>query len=122
MRGSPLILLDAGLVIAFAALGRRSHDEGVTLAGVLEVAAPFLIALGVGWLVARAWRTPAALSTGAVVWAVTVVLGLALRNAVFDRGVAVSFMIVATLTLGALLLGWRAAARLSPVRRALPRA
>lgn len=122
MRGSPLILLDAGLVIAFAALGRRSHDEGVTLSGVVEVAAPFLIALAVGWLVARAWKAPAALQTGVVVWAVTVVLGLALRNAVFDRGVAVSFMIVAALTLGALLLGWRAAVRLPPVRRALPRA
>lgn len=117
-----LLLLDAALVVGFAALGRRSHDEGIALAGVLEVAAPFLIALGLGWLAARAWRAPAALSTGVVVWAVTVVAGLALRNLVFDRGTAASFMIVAAVTLGALLLGWRAAARMTPVRRALPRA
>lgn len=122
MRGAPLVLLDAALVVAFAALGRRSHDEGTALSGVLEVAAPFLIALAAGWLVARAWRAPAALPTGVVVWAVTVVGGLALRSVVFDRGIAVSFMIVAALTLGALLLGWRAAARLTLVRRALPRA
>ena len=57
-----------------------------------------------------------------MVWTVTVVGGLALRSVVFDRGIAVSFMIVAALTLGALLLGWRAAARLTLVRRALSRA
>lgn len=122
MRGTPLLLLDAALVIAFAALGRRSHDEGTALSGVLEVAAPFLIALAAGWLAARAWRAPTALPTGVVVWTVTVVGGLALRSVVFDRGIAVSFMIVAALTLGALLLGWRAAARLTLVRRALSRA
>ena len=122
MRGTPLLLLDAALVIAFAALGRRSHDEGTALSGVLEVAAPFLIALAAGWLAARAWRARTALPTGVVVWTVTVVGGLALRSVVFDRGIAVSFMIVAALTLGALLLGWRAAARLTLVRRALSRA
>jgi len=122
VRGAPLILLDGALVVAFAALGRRSHDSGTGLTAVLEIAAPFLIALAVGWLAARAWRAPAALSTGLVVWAVTVAGGLALRSVVFDRGIAASFMVVAALTLGALLLGWRAAARLTPVRRALPRA
>ncbi len=71
---------------------------------------------------ARAWRAPASLAGGAVVWAVTVVGGLALRSLVFDRGVAPSFMVVAALTLGAMLMGWRAAARRTPLRRALPRA
>lgn len=119
---APFFLIDAALVVGFAALGRRSHDEGAALPGVLEVAAPFLIALAAGWLVARAWRAPASLAGGAVVWAVTVVGGLALRSLVFDRGVAPSFMVVAALTLGAMLMGWRAAARRTPLRRALPRA
>jgi Na+/proline symporter len=119
VRPAPAITLDAALVVGFAALGRRSHEEGVTLVGVLEVAAPFLIALAAGWLVARAWRAPAALRTGAVVWAVTVAGGLLLRSAVFDRGVAPSFVVVTAITLGVMLVGWRAVSRIGPLRRAL---
>ena len=113
-------MIDAALVVGFAALGRRSHEEGVTASGVIEVAAPFLIALAAGWLVARAWRAPSALRSGVVIWGVTVVGGLALRGLAFDRGVAPSFMVVAALTLGVLLVGWRAALRIGPLRRALP--
>lgn len=120
MRAAPLLLIDAVLVVGFAALGRRSHEEGSSLWGVLEVAAPFLIGLAVGWFLARAWRAPVSPRTGAIVWAVTVACGLALRSVVFDRGIAPPFIVVAVLTLGVLLVGWRAAARLAPVRRVLP--
>lgn len=120
MRAAPFFLIDAALVVGFAALGRRSHDEGAALTGVLEVAAPFLIALAAGWLLARAWRAPVSARTGVVVWACAVAGGLALRSLVFDRGVAPSFMIVAALTLGVLLCGWRAAVRLTPARRLIP--
>ena len=114
----PLVFgIDAVLILGFAALGRRSHEEGSSVVGVVEVAAPFLIALAVGWLVARAWRSPVALGTGVIVWLVTVVGGLALRSLVFDRGIAPAFCIVALLTLGVLLLGWRALARFVPGRR-----
>ena len=120
MRAVPFFLIDAALVVGFAALGRRSHEEGTALTGVLEVAAPFLIALAVGWLLARAWRAPVSARTGVAVWASAVVGGLALRSLVFDRGVAPSFIVVAALTLGALLCGWRAAVRLTPARRLIP--
>lgn len=101
--------LDVVAVLAFVAAGRRSHDEGGNaLVETAKVAAPFLIALGVAWLVLRAWRRPEALSTGAAIWVVTVALGMLLRRIVFDRGTAASFVIVATLVTGALLLGWRA--------------
>ena len=120
MRAAPFFLIDAALVVGFAALGRRSHDEGTALSGVLEVAAPFLIALAAGWLLARAWRAPVSARTGVIVWGSAVVGGLVLRSLVFDRGVAPSFMVVAALTLGVLLCGWRAAARLAPVRRLIP--
>ena len=113
-------MIDAALVVGFAALGRRSHEEGTALTGVLEVAAPFLIALAAGWLLARAWRAPVSARSGAIVWASAVVGGLALRSLAFDRGVAPSFMIVAALTLGVLLCGWRAAVRLTPARRLIP--
>ena len=94
-------------MLLFVAVGRRNHDESAGISGVVEVALPFLIALISGWLITRAWRSPKALSTGVVIWLVTVVLGLGLRNFLFDRGTATPFIIVATLVLGALLVGRR---------------
>ena len=111
---------DVLCVLAFVAAGRRSHDEGNGLGAVLEVAAPFLIALAVGWLATRAWRRPIELGTGVVVWLVTVALGMLLRRTLFDRGTAVSFVIVATVVLGALLVGWRAARAVVARRRRQP--
>ena len=94
-------------MLLFVAVGRRNHDESAGISGVVEVALPFLIALISGWLVTRAWRSPQALSTGVVIWLITVVLGLALRNFLFDRGTATPFIIVATVVLGVLLVGRR---------------
>lgn len=94
-------------MLVFVTVGRRNHNEGMTIDGVMTVAAPFLIALVIGWLVSRAWRQPMNSRTGAIIWASTIVFGLLLRNLVFDRGTATSFVIVATLFLGAVLLGWR---------------
>ncbi len=120
MRALPAFAIDAVLIVGFAALGRRSHDEGSSLTGVLEVAAPFLIAMAVGWLVARAWRSPLAPATGVVIWIVTIVVGMALRSLVFDRGIAPTFIAVALLTLALLLVGWRLlATRLLPRRAPL---
>ena len=103
--------LDASAVVVFVVLGRRSHHEdGSWLAGTARVGAPFLIALLAGWLLVRAWRAPFARVTGVIVWLVTVALGMVLRHTWFDRGTAAAFVIVATVTLGVLLLGWRAIA------------
>ena len=100
--------LDVAGVLVFVTVGRRNHNEGTAIDGVITVATPFLIALAIGWLVCRAWRRPMSLRIGAIVWMTTVVVGLLLRNLVFDRGTATAFVIVATLFLGAVLLGWRA--------------
>ena len=103
---------DVVAVLVFVALGRRSHSEGGNAAaGVLSVAAPFLIALAVGWAAARVWRAPMAWRTALVVWPVTVAVGMLLRRFVFDRGTATSFIVVATIATGVLLLGWRLVAR-----------
>ena len=96
----------------FVAVGRRNHNEGTALDGVLTVAAPFLIALVIGWLVSRAWRQPMNLRIGTIIWASTIIVGLLLRNLVFDRGIATSFIVVTMFFLGAVLLGWRAIFRL----------
>ena len=94
-------------MLLFVAVGQRNHDDSTGVSGVIKVALPFLIALVFGWLVTRAWRTPHALTTGVVIWLITVVLGLLLRNLIFNRGTATPFIIVATLVLGALFVGRR---------------
>ena len=105
-------VLDAALVIVFVSIGRTSHSEGLDLAGIAGTAWPFLAALAAGWLTARAWRHPLAVwPTGVVVWAATVVGGMLLR-AVSGQGTQFAFIVVATLTLAAFLLGWRLIAML----------
>ncbi len=111
MRKRPIVLaatFDFLAIVLFVVIGRRSHDEGNALRGAIRVAAPFLIGLGAGWLVARAWKSPTRISTGIVIWPVTVAVGMVLRHFVFDDGTALSFIIVATIFTGLLLVGWRA--------------
>ncbi len=108
---------DVLLVVLFAVIGRASHGESLSPAGVLTTAWPFLAALVVGWLATLAWRAPAKpVRTGFGVWAVTLVGGMLLRT-VTGAGVAVAFVIVAALTLLVLLVGWRALIALVRRRR-----
>lgn len=101
---------DLILVIAFAAIGRASHNEGVLGTaglGLLQTAWPFAVALVCAWLLTLAYRRPLAiLRTGVPVWVITVAGGMLLR-ALSGQGTAVAFIIVATLTLLLFLLGWR---------------
>jgi hypothetical protein len=100
-------LADVVCVLVFCAVGRRSHAEGLTLAGVAETAWPFLTGTAVGWLLARGWRRPAAIvPTGVAVWVCTVAIGMLLRAA-SSAGVAFSFVLVASAATAILLLGWR---------------
>ena len=106
------VSLDVAAVVAFAAVGRSSHAEGVTLSGVSETALPFLVGLGIGWAVARGWRAPEALRpTGVAVWAGTVVGGLVLRWATGNPP-PLSFAVVTTVFVGTCVLGWRAVSAL----------
>lgn len=103
---------DVVAIVVFVALGRRTHDEGGNaVLGALGVAAPFLIAAAVGWLVARAWRTPLDPVTGTIIWVSTVVVGMVLRRFAFDRGTATPFVIVASVATLVLLVGWRVVAQ-----------
>lgn len=103
-------MIDAVCVVVFCTIGRRSHAEGLSVTGIAETAWPFLTGAAVGWLLARGWRLPTAvLPTGVAVWAGTVGVGMLLRK-VSSQGVALSFVVVASLVTAVLLLGWRAAA------------
>ncbi len=100
-------IIDVVAVIAFVIIGRKNHDEGSALSGVVKVAAPFLIALALGWVAARAWKSPMAVGTGVIIWLVTIIGGLVLRKVAFEGGTAVPFIIVASLFTLATLVGWR---------------
>ena len=114
VRPGPAGLLDAAWLLVFVVLGRTSHTEGLTLAGVARTAWPFLAGLAVGWGVWRAWRSPAALvPTGVVVWPVCVAVAMGLRLA-SGQGVVIAFVLVALAFVGLGLLGWRALALLLP--------
>lgn len=106
-------LLDTTAVVVFVLIGRRSHAEGLDLAGVWGTAWPFLTALAAGWVMARAWRHPLAVwPTAAVIWVVAVGGGMLLR-AVSGQGTDPAFVVVAAAVLAAFLVGWRLVARLA---------
>ena len=111
-------VLDALLVLLFAAIGRRSHEESGAAAGVLITAGPFLAGLVLGWVVSLAVRrsVPLTVNAGVTVWFSTVFCGMVLR-VVTGRGIAVSFIIVASIVLAVFLLGWRWAAGFVARRR-----
>lgn len=112
------LILDALLIVLFAGLGRRSHELGLDLPGILLTAAPFLLAWLVASLLTRAWRTWRAVwPHGVVVWIVTVAGGLLLRVTVFNDTAAVSFQVVAACVLGIFMLGRRTVTTLLGRRR-----
>lgn len=102
------LAFDAILVVVFAAIGRGSHARAATIAGLFETAWPFLAGLAITWVVALVWRSPLAIfRAGVPVWIGTVALGMLFRM-LSGQGTALPFVIVATLTLALMLIGWRA--------------
>ena len=104
------VILDCCCVLAFVIIGRASHVQGESLAGVASTAWPFLAGLAGGWLGTRAWRRPLALAPAGVgAWLGAALLGMGLRVAA-GQGTAVAFVLVALAFLGLFLVGWRLAA------------
>jgi hypothetical protein len=99
------VACDALLVGLFAGLGRSEHARAAGLA--------------IMWIAATVWKRPFAVArSGIPIWVGTVAIGMLLR-ALTGAGTALPFVIVATITLGAFLLGWRAlVALIAKLRRA----
>ena len=104
---------DTALICIFAAIGRRSHAETGALLSVLTTAWPFLAGMAAGWLISLLTlrRAPLTVRDGIPVWLCAVSIGMALRG-LTHAGTAFSFIVVASIVLSAMLLGWRAVAML----------
>lgn len=99
---------DVTLIIIFATIGRDAHQRGESFAGVLATAWPFLAGAAIGWLAIRAWRAPLRVwPTAVIVWIAAVAGGMIFRAAT-GQGVAPAFVVVALITLGIFLVGYRA--------------
>lgn len=122
MRKPWAVAVDLVLVVVFAMIGRASHAEALSLGGIAATAWPFLVGCLVGWGIvwallrsSRLWGRSWVLE-GVVVWVASAAGGLLLR-VVTGGTAAVAFIMVATVTLGVLLLGWRVIDRLLQRRR-----
>lgn len=101
------LVLDLLVVAAFVVLGRRTHQEGLTLDAILATAAPFTGSLVIGWTAALRWD-PTTVRGGMIVAPITVIVGMLLRRFVAGEGTAPSFIVVAAAFLVAGMVGWRA--------------
>jgi hypothetical protein len=96
-------VIDVVAVVVFVVIGQRNHDGSSDVYGIINLAAPFLIALLTSWVLLRTWRGPFNRASFVATWVITVAGGLFLRRVVFDRGIATAFIIVTVITLGLLL-------------------
>lgn len=108
------VVLDIAALVLFVSIGRASHHDGVTVAGFISTVWPFAVGLGAGWLLTS--RRLASVRSGALVAAMTVGVGMALR-VVAGQGTAAAFVVVAVCFLGAVMVGGRSVLLLA-VRRA----
>jgi hypothetical protein len=110
-RWAPAVAADVLVVLVFATIGRSSHDEGIMVGGVAHTAWPFLVGAAIGWrLVEMGHDDRRSNKAGVRVWLLTRVVGMVLRR-LTGAGTAASFVVVATIVLGVLFLGWRFVAR-----------
>ena len=101
------LILDLCAVLAFVAIGRHTHHDGDSVAGLWQTAWPFLAGLAIGLIVTRAWQHPAAISpAGLGAWLGAAAAGMLIR-VLAGQGTAVAFIAVALGFLAVLLLGWR---------------
>jgi hypothetical protein len=104
--------LDCAGVLAFVIIGRHTHHDGDSLAGIWHTAWPFLCGLAVGVAVVRSWRRPLAiLPAGVGAWLGAALAGMLIR-VLAGQGTAAAFIVVALGFLGLFLLGWRLCWRL----------
>ena len=107
------VVADLVCVLVFAAAGKGTHEASDSEWVVLAIVWPYALSVVLAHtgLLLRGRQTRRVWPEGAVVLAVTYVLGTVLRL-VSGRGIAVGFLVVAVVFLALTMLGWRAILRL----------
>lgn len=122
MKRSTALIVDVIAIAVFALLARIAHQTDampLNFAGWLSTWWPFLLGVFLSWGLIVAFRLDGhrVFPAGLLAWVVTAAVGLGVwsfRNGAIPHW---SFVIVATVMSGLLLLGWRAVARLTLRRR-----
>ncbi len=103
-----IVVADLCALAVYVAVGRASHDESLSAAGLLTTAWPFVIGLAGGYLGAAMVDWPlTSLRGGAVITGKCLIIGLVLRYGVQREGTPFSFILVTVLVLTVLMQGWR---------------
>lgn len=106
------VVFDVIAIAVFAVLARLAHG-GVSVAAIMDTFWPFAVGVAVGAVVIAAIKLPAAsLPAGIVMWLAVAATGLiiwGIRHAAVPH---ISFILVASIMSGILLLGWRGVARI----------
>jgi hypothetical protein len=109
VRDAVLLSGDVLCFLAFAVLGLRSHETGITPEALLRAEGTFadgwfivVFALGVKR------RDDVSMSRGVLrAWVPAWALGMIIRTLAFDRDFEVTFAVVSLLVIGVLLMVWR---------------
>ena len=111
MRSAPAAFLaDCCCVLAFVIIGRHTHHDGDSLAGIWHTAWPFLVGLVLGLVAVRAWRRPlGVVPAGIGAWLGAALVGMAVR-VLAGQGTAAPFIAVTLAFLALFMLGWRVVA------------
>ncbi len=101
------VLIDVLAILVFVAIGRHTHDHGLSVPGLVSTMWPFVVGLIVAWSVMFVrHQSGASLRDGAVIAVITVTVGMAVRVWA-GQGTALAFIVVALVFLVAFMDGWR---------------
>lgn len=118
MKRSTALIVDVIAIAVFALLARIAHQTDampLNVAGWLSTWWPFLLGVLLSWGLIGGLKLDGhrVFPAGVLAWVVTAVVGLGIWS--FRNGAVPhwSFVLVATVMSGLLLLGWRAVARVA---------
>jgi uncharacterized membrane protein YeiH len=100
-------ILDALVVISFAVIGADFHGFTYQVAGILRVAAPFLIALAGGIVALKVWKKPLSILNGILLGSITLTAGMMMRGYLWNEGTPRTFIIVSAAWFVGVMVGWR---------------
>nr|WP_156232883.1 DUF3054 domain-containing protein [Corynebacterium occultum] len=111
-------MLDVLAIALFALLARMAHqseDMPLNFNGWLSTLWPFLIGVALSWvlILVLKWEGRLLVPAGVSAWVITVLTGLVIWS-IRNEGIPHwSFIMVATIMSGVLMLGWRGVAKVS---------